>query len=229
MNLSQLKPLRGWRAFAGELGVIVLGVLLALGAEQFLRTLNRQSEMRELRIAIDNEIAVGLGDWDARQAQDPCVAARLDELTRWLQGWRQGRPEKLGGSIAAPLSGPAGTSVWESRDPAVMTQMPLQIKLAYASIYDQFANNEVQRLDERMTWLALAEFDGVETLDNASLMRLQGLITRARWRAANITSNGAYTKQVARNIGIEPRRQPFAQSAMRSLCAPILPRLATTS
>lgn len=224
MNLSHLKPLRGWRAFARELGVIVLGVLLALGAEQLVRTLNQRSEMRELRIAIDNEIAAGLGDWDARLAQDRCVSARLDELARWLQGWRQGRPEKLSGPIAAPVSGPAGTSVWESRDPSVMTQMPLEVKLAYAQIYDQFANNEVQRLDERMTWLALAEYDGVETLDNASLMRLQGLITRARWRAANITNNGAYTKGIAREIGIEPLRQPFEHVATRLLCAPILPQ-----
>lgn len=224
MDLQHLKPLRGWRAFAGELGVIVLGVLIALAAEQFVRTLNQRSEMRELRTAIDNEIAAGLGDWDARAAQDACVAARLDELTRWLQGWREGRPEKLSGPIAAPLSGPAGTSVWESRDPAVMTQMPLRVKLAYASIYDQFANNEVQRLDERMTWLALAEFDGVGTLDNSSMMRLQGLITRARWRATNITRNGAYTKGIAKDIGIEPRQQPFEQSDTASLCTPILPR-----
>jgi hypothetical protein len=34
MDLSQFRPLHGWRVFAGEVGVIVLGVLLALGAQQ---------------------------------------------------------------------------------------------------------------------------------------------------------------------------------------------------
>jgi hypothetical protein len=208
----------------GELGIIVLGVFIALGADQAMTTMHQRSEMRELRVAVDNEVASGLGEWDFRLAQDDCVNARLDELARWLRGWREGDPQTLGGSISAPLSGPSGTSVWESRDPAVMTQMPLDVKLAYSSIYDEFANNEVQRLDERMTWLALAEFDGAETLDNSSQMRLQGLITRARWRADNITRNGARAKKVARNMGIEPKLDPYPTDIFTPLCTPILPK-----
>ena len=34
MRFQLLKPLRGWRAFFGEVGVIVLGVLIALGASR---------------------------------------------------------------------------------------------------------------------------------------------------------------------------------------------------
>ena len=37
MHLKALKPLRGWRAFLGEVGVVVLGVLLALGAQQLVQ------------------------------------------------------------------------------------------------------------------------------------------------------------------------------------------------
>ena len=34
MHFHLPKPLHGWRAFAGEVGIIVLGVLIALGADQ---------------------------------------------------------------------------------------------------------------------------------------------------------------------------------------------------
>ena len=34
MRIQLPKPMHGWRAFVGEVGVIVLGVLLALGAQQ---------------------------------------------------------------------------------------------------------------------------------------------------------------------------------------------------
>ena len=34
MRFNLPKPLHGWREFAGEVGVIVLGVLIALGFEQ---------------------------------------------------------------------------------------------------------------------------------------------------------------------------------------------------
>jgi ribosome modulation factor len=227
MFLSKLKPLRGWREFLGELGIIVLGVFIALGADQAVRTFNQRSEMRELRTAIDREIAMGMATYDARVKQSPCADARLAELERWLQGWREGRPEKLIGPISAPRSGPAGTSVWESRDPAVVVQMPLDVKLAYAGIYDAFSNLEVQRLDERMTWLALAEFDGAETLDNGNLMRLQGLITRARWRANNIRSNSEEVKEVASGMGIEPLEgEYFSAEDVAPLCRPILPAAA---
>jgi hypothetical protein len=37
MHVHLLEPLHGWRAFAGEVGVIVLGVLIALGAQQLGR------------------------------------------------------------------------------------------------------------------------------------------------------------------------------------------------
>jgi len=213
-----------WQKFARELGVIVLGVLIALGAEQAVTNWHERSQMRELRVAVDNEIALGLGTWQSRVKQQACIDARLDELTRWLQGWREGKPQNLLGPISAPRSGPSGTSVWESRDPAVMTQMPLQAKLAYAGIYDSFANNEVQRLDERMTWLALGEFDGARFLDHGAQMRLQGLITRARWRAGNISNNLVDAEKVALEMGIKPSENYFEPETYAPLCAPILPR-----
>lgn len=224
MDLRELKPSRGWRVLSGEVGIIVLGVLIALGAEQAVKTLNQRSEMRELRAAVDNEIAYGLGTYEARLAQDDCVEARLDELARWLQGWREGKPQRLVGSISAPRSGPPRTSVWASRDPGVVAQMPLDVKLAYGAIYDDFANNEVQRLDERMTWLALAEFDGAEVLDNNSMMRLQGLIARAHWRAENITSNAIELSVAAKDMGIQPQRDRYPAAEVAALCKPILPQ-----
>jgi hypothetical protein len=222
MRFNLPRPLRGWRALAGEVGIIVLGVLIALGAQQLVETLNQRSQLRELRAAVDQEIAYGVGTYDARLAQNACFEARLDELGQWLNGWREGRPQRLTGMISAPRSGPARTSVWASRDPDVMAHMPLPAKLAYGSIYDEFANNEVQRLDERMTWLELAEFDGAARLDEPSLMRLQGLITRARWRADNITGNARYIATLARGMGIRAVPDPFPADQLAAFCKPIL-------
>ena len=105
-----------------------------------------------------------------------------------------------------------------------MAQMPLEVKLAYSSIYDEFANNEVQRLDERMTWLEIAQFDGAVRLDDASMMRLQGLITRARWRAANITENAKFIREMAERMGITPKPDAFPPAATAQFCTTILPR-----
>lgn len=52
------KPRDGWRVFAGEVGVIVLGVLLALGAQQVVETVQVRSDIREFRRTIDREIGM---------------------------------------------------------------------------------------------------------------------------------------------------------------------------
>ena len=36
MRFALPKPIHGWRAFWGEVGIIVLGVLIALGAQQLV-------------------------------------------------------------------------------------------------------------------------------------------------------------------------------------------------
>lgn len=40
MHFHLPKPLHGWREFAGEVGIIVIGVLIALSAEQFAEFFN---------------------------------------------------------------------------------------------------------------------------------------------------------------------------------------------
>lgn len=224
MRFQLPRPLHGWRQFWGEVGIIVLGVLIALGAQQIVETLNQRSQISELRAAIDKEVAYGLLSYEFRVKQDPCLISRIGELESWLDGWRAGKPQRLGGSIGGPRSGPARTSVWASRDPGVMAHMPLAVKLDYSAIYDEFANLEVQRLDERMTWLEIAQFDRANSLDNAAMMKLQGLLSRARWRAANITENTKYVLEVASAMGITPDRTPLSPPDTAVFCAPILPK-----
>jgi hypothetical protein len=46
MNIHLPKLLHGWREFAGEVGIIVLGVLIALGLEQVVEELNWHARTR---------------------------------------------------------------------------------------------------------------------------------------------------------------------------------------
>lgn len=224
MRITMPKPMHGWRQLAGEVGIIVLGVLIALAAQQVVETLNQRSQVRELRTALDNEIGYGLAAYGYRVSQDKCLHARLAGLERWLDGWRDGQPRPLTGPIGGPRSGPAHTSVWASRDPAVMSHMPLPVKLTYSAMYDEFANLEVQRLDERMTWLEIAQYDKARRLDDAAMMRLQGLIFRARWRAANITDNSQYIGELARKMGISAEKSAYPPPDTAEFCAPIFPK-----
>ena len=82
-----LRPAKGWRAFIGEVGIIVLGVLLALGAQQVAETVNQRREAAETRSALTNEIQETLAILELRRAAQPCIDRRLEELRAIVNQW----------------------------------------------------------------------------------------------------------------------------------------------
>jgi len=82
-----LRPAKGWRAFAGEVGVIVLGVLLALGAQQLAEGINERREAAETRAALTKEIKETLAVLELRRAAQPCIDKRLQELRAITDEW----------------------------------------------------------------------------------------------------------------------------------------------
>ena len=223
-RLLKLGPPHGWSAVVWELAIVTLGVLIALGAQQVVETLHWRSEMRDFRDAVRTEISDDLATYTYRRDQNRCVVARLDELQRWLDSWRAGRPLKLTGPIAMPTSLVVRTTVWDSRDPETVSHMPLSEKLAYGGLYTEFANAEVHRLDERAAWVELGDYDGASELDHQDLMRLQGLITRARLRLRRITGNAARFTKRAAAIGNRPVADPTWPAPDTEICRPILAR-----
>ena len=87
MKLSMLRPLEGWRAFAGEVGVVVLGVLLALGAQEIAETIDDRSEAAATRESLANEIEESLAVLELRKAAQPCIDRRLTELRAIVNDW----------------------------------------------------------------------------------------------------------------------------------------------
>jgi hypothetical protein len=61
MDVHLPKPLHGWRAFAGEVGVIVLGVLIALGAQQLAENLAWRQKVDAALADMNNELGSGDG------------------------------------------------------------------------------------------------------------------------------------------------------------------------
>ena len=57
MDVHKPKPVRTWRELLGEIGIIVIGVLIALGAEQAIEAIHERSEAAQLRSALKAELA----------------------------------------------------------------------------------------------------------------------------------------------------------------------------
>ena len=222
-RLLKLKPPHSWNAVAWELAIVTLGVLIALGAQQIVEAMQWRREVAGFRESVRQEIAINLGTYPYRAKQKTCIKRRLDELQHWLDSWRDGQPLGITGPIGIPASRVIATSVWESRDPGTFAHMPREEKEEYAFLYDEFANNELHRLDERFAWIELANFDGAKFLDHQDQMRLQGLISRARLRDERLDYNARrFLKRAADKSGVHPKDPDPPVYDLR-LCRRILP------
>lgn len=223
MRIAVPRPLHGWRPFWGEVGIIVLGVLIALGAQQMIENLQWRHEVAGFRDAVRDEIETDLDSYPYRAKQERCIRARLDELQRWLDGWREGRGNKLAGPIGIPASRVIRTSVWDSTDPDTLAHVPRDERIEYSFLYSEFSNNEVHRLDERNAWIEFAGFEGATLLDHQDQMRLQGLIARARLRDERIESNSnRFLKRAVMKSGLHPKPVADPPAYDSRLCVPIL-------
>lgn len=81
MHVHLPKPLHGWREFAGEVGIIVLGVLIALAAEQLVENLHWHQKVRRAEDAMRLELAQDDGPQAyGRVIIGPCLDAKLSRI-----------------------------------------------------------------------------------------------------------------------------------------------------
>ena len=86
-RLLRLKPPNGWNAVGWELLIVAAGVLLALGAQQAVETVNEQREAAQTRATLTNEIRETLAILELRRAAQPCIDRRLKEVRALIDDW----------------------------------------------------------------------------------------------------------------------------------------------
>ena len=208
MHFHLPKPLHGWRELLGEVAIIVVGVLLALGAEQLVEAAHWRSEVRDFRAAIDHELGRDLGVYALNMESRRCVAARLAALEQLLSQSRAGHQLRMVRPIGRPQSFSQYTSTWDNKGAEVTEHLPLDARVRYGEVYDEFANADIVRLNERDVWRSLAQFDGNEPLDHADRLRLRELLTRAEQLDAAARGNYGYILHLAKPLGIHPIGDP---------------------
>ena len=81
MDIHKPKPIHGWRDFAKEVGVIVLGVLIALSAEQVVQALEWREKIHRADIAMRDEISADDGPQILeRVALTDCIESSLGTI-----------------------------------------------------------------------------------------------------------------------------------------------------
>ena len=158
MHFHLPKPLHGWRAFAGEVAIIVLGVMIALGAEQVVEDWHWRNEVMDAQRALDREAAYDLGAVEKRQQEVPCIDRRLREIRTLLTGDASGLRSGSRGPLGQPQLWRPRTDVWQVAVAGQAAEhMPLATRLGYAGLYGAFQWYAQKAEDETDAWSVLAE------------------------------------------------------------------------
>jgi hypothetical protein len=228
MHIHLPKPLHGWREFAGEVGIIVLGVLIALGAEQFVESLHWRYEVRETRKAIDAEVSHDLAALQFRLDQRKCVAQRLAELDRWSREVGAGRSIALRKPVDQPIFFAIRTSVWDSTTGEVTSRMPLQAKLTYASFYSAMKSFDELLRDEADQWTVIASYEENKDLDRRELHEVRAAINDLKFSNEFLGVFETRSREFSGKLGIRPegdiagKLRQNTDEMNRALCAPLL-------
>lgn len=79
-RLLKLKPPHGWNAVGWELGIVTLGVVIALAAQQWAENLSWSNKVGATKRALRAELQEHYGYAVEFRAVYPCLQAQLDQL-----------------------------------------------------------------------------------------------------------------------------------------------------
>src|ERR1700755_2575881 len=97
MDIHKPKTIRNGRELVKEVGIIVLGVSIALGAEQAVQAAHEYHRASQARASVRGEIANILGQMEVRNVTEGCVSRRLDDVEGLIAASAAGKlpPDEL--------------------------------------------------------------------------------------------------------------------------------------
>lgn len=207
-RLMRIAPRRGWRAFIGEVGIIVLGVLIAVGIGKVVEALDWRDKVASARAALENDVREGGFNLIERVRTTPCLRRQLDRLEMVFLG-----KANVGQSRVAIYEGPAFSSVyvhpmrswaalqWNS---TIADNIPVHMTAADRSFYSEYYREMVVidrlNMDENEQMADIDILARPVALDQQSRLDLLRTIIRERQRVDLMDLNARYVlRQIARS------------------------------
>ena len=178
MHLHLPKPLHGWREFAGEVGIIVIGVLIALGAEQVVEDWRWRTHVAEAKEDLASELYQALYASRERATGQNCFDRKLDRLGALIE---QPQRRRLPGDVEIAPIRAWSTSAWDSAIASeAVTHMKPDDRTQYARVYSLIRTTRDLNLDEFKTASQLDMLQRDGSLNEQSKDRLLAAVAELR-------------------------------------------------
>jgi hypothetical protein len=220
MHLHLPKPLHGWREFTGEVGIIVLGVLIALGAQQVAEALHDENVAAATRAGLREEIRDNMRTLNLRQKSEACMQIRLREIAAYLAAASKGdRPKPLSwiGAPYAPLV--YHTRFQSAQSAGKFFLLPDDEQQQFAGFYLDFDDFNEADTREWYDWAQLRTLAGqTAALSAADIARLQSALQDARAADAFIRIDTAHLIDRAKGAGLVSSQRWSDPYQVASVC-----------
>lgn len=144
MHFHLPKPLHGWREFAGEIAIIVVGVLIALSAEQVVEAAHWHQKVGIVRKSLMGELGNDRARWQSNMADARCSLRDIGELDRWVQSGASGSPPPAASDFAHRGFFWMHSANWNlAASSDTLDHFPIDEQLAFAALYDGVTHRQV--------------------------------------------------------------------------------------
>lgn len=206
MRLRIPSPRDGWRIFLGEVGVIVLGVLIALGAQELVTEYNMRKDVRAFEETLRKEIGHNLYSYQFRAAQTECISRNVGAMIQWLEDARATGGGKPIEEFAFPYTIIFYRSAWDNKDPDVFANLPPEKKARYSEFYDELTNSDQLAWKEIDSWISMYQFSEPGPVSVQERRAAAVALVQIRGFNHLVRSNLEMTQKIAADLKIAPRR-----------------------
>jgi hypothetical protein len=183
MHIHLPKPMHGWRDFAGEVGIIVIGVLIALGFGQLAQLLHDRSSANEARGAVRAEVRENLWWVERREAHERCVEQTLSELGDVLTRARNGQPTPVIVAVDFPNHSKITSLRWDANAQAGRASLfSGDEQRLLANVYYSTQEFWSSQSEEEAIWAKMGFIVGLRHFTAPDVHDLAILLSEARYR-----------------------------------------------
>ena len=229
MHFHLPKPLHGWREFLGEIAIIVIGVLIALGAEQTIEAWHWRQVVAEESEALDSEVGDMWSAMSSRVAQQACIDRRLADLRVVFARHDAHQPLGLVAPIGRPRVITAGRTAFQiATADGALSHMPLERKQTYFNVYGSYDTFQPSANEERASWRQLQALNHAATLSERDWSDLRRAYDAAADSNVTMRANLAMERvgQWLTPFAAFPRRpierRMLQLASVTDLCSPAL-------